>query len=130
PRPSGPSAGVVAAAASGPVLETTFRSHFGANQFVPSISQFSTYNYAPIPLSAAIQTYLPGSGFNSRIYAFNHPGKHLPHAAIFRGTTPTLLWGHRSIMTIFNRNARNPQHVLDRSRFHAGKSYTCNHTHH
>ncbi|HZW30934.1 MAG TPA: hypothetical protein VFF52_09525, partial [Isosphaeraceae bacterium] len=98
-------------------------SQFGANQFTPSIAALSAYNYAPIPLAAALQQYLPADGFNARLYSFNHHGKALRHSAVFATSTPTELWDQRPVMTL-------PQHVLDRSRFHAGKSYTWTHTKH
>ena len=43
---------VIAAAAgvpTGPVLETTFVSPFGANQYTPSLTALSAFNYQPIP---------------------------------------------------------------------------------
>ncbi len=62
----GGSSSLVAGVAGGPVLETTFNSPFGPNQYVPTISQLSAYNYAPIPLSVALQQYQPPPGFNER----------------------------------------------------------------
>ena len=47
------------------MLETTFNSPFGPTQYVPTISQLSAYNYAPIPLSVAMQQYLPAPGSTS-----------------------------------------------------------------
>jgi hypothetical protein len=108
---------------SGPVLETTFVSHFGANQFTPSVSSLSAYNYAPIPISVALQQYLPAAGFNSRQYTFNHRGKHLRHSDAFATITPTQLFDRRPVMTI-------PQRALDRSRFHPEKSVSWTHTKH
>jgi hypothetical protein len=117
----GSSTSLFAAAAGGPVLETTFNSPFGATQFVPTISQLSAYNYAPIPLSVAINQYLPNSGFNERIYAFNHNGKHLKNYLTVRGPAATGIYkGKAPRMFIDNT-------ILDRSRFHEGKSYTWTH---
>ncbi len=111
----------IAAVARGPNLETTFISPFGPTQFVPTIAQLSAYNYAPIPLSVAMQQYLPGPGFNQRIYAFNHPGKHLQNFLTIRGPAATGIW-HRQQPRMFVDNR-----ILDRSRFTAGKSYTWTH---
>jgi hypothetical protein len=98
-------------------------SHFGANQFAPSLNALSAYNYAPIPVATALQGYLPANGFNSRLYNFNHPFRQLPHLAAFATSTPTQLWDQAPVMTISHR-------ALDRSRFHPGKSYTWRHTKH
>lgn len=43
--------------------------------FVPTVASLSRFNYAPIPLSVAMQQYLPPDGFRQRIYAYNHPGR-------------------------------------------------------
>ena len=48
---------------------------FGANQYTPSLSALSALNYQPIPLSVALNEYLPPPGFRARLYSFNHPGK-------------------------------------------------------
>jgi hypothetical protein len=125
----------IAGVARGPNLETEFIAPFGPTQFVPTIAQLSAYNYAPIPTSVAMQQYLPGPGFNQRLYAFNHPGKHLQNYLTIRGPAATGLWGHgqggpgpsglddkEHGLPIFVNNR-----ILDRSRFTAGKSYTWTH---
>ena len=66
---------VAAAPATGPVLATQYVSPFGANQYTPSLSALSALTYQPIPLSVALAEYLPGPGFRTRLYAFNHPNK-------------------------------------------------------
>ena len=72
---SGSSGAGVAAPATGPVLETQFVSPFGANQFTPSLSALSALNYQAIPLSVALNEYLPPVGFRTRLYSFNHPNR-------------------------------------------------------
>jgi hypothetical protein len=118
---SGGSTSALAGVARGPFLETTFNSTFGATQFVPTISQLSAYNYAPIPLSVAMQQYLPGPGFNQRLYAYNHPGKHLRNFQTIRGPAATGLFQDKPQRMFVNNK------ILDRSRFTAGKSYTWTH---
>ena len=118
---SGGSTSLIAAAAGGPVLETTFNSAFGPTQYVPTVSQLSAYNYAPIPLSVAMQQYLPGSGFNERIYAYNHNGKHLKNYLTIRGPAATGLYKDKPQRMFIDNQ------ILDRSRFHVGKSYTWTH---
>lgn len=117
----GSSTSLVAGAAGGPVLETTFNSTFGATQYVPTISQLSAYNYAPIPLSVAMQQYAPSAGFNERLYAYNHDGKHLKNYLTIRGQAATGIF-MRKPRRIFVDNQ-----ILDRSRFSPGKSYTWTH---
>ncbi len=112
---------LLAGASGGPVLETTYNSPFGPTQYVPTISQLSAYNYAPIPLSAAMQQYTPSPGFNERLYAFNHPGKHLKNYLTIRGPAATGLYLSKQPRMFIDN------HILDRSRFHPGKSYTWTH---
>jgi hypothetical protein len=132
---SGTSTSLAAVAAGGPILETTFNAPFGATQSVPTISALSAYNYAPIPLSVALQQYLPPAGFNERIYSYNHDGKHLKNYLTIRGPAATGLWGYgaggpgpsglddkKHGIPLFVNNQ-----ILDRSRFHTGKTYTYTH---
>jgi hypothetical protein len=100
----------IAAAATGPVLETQFVSPFGANQFTPSITAFSALNYAPLPLSVAINEYLPPTGFRARLYAFNHPGKKVGTA---RGQNTGRASGINTLASgVFNRGVFHPQRIV------------------
>jgi hypothetical protein len=131
----GASTAALVGLARGPFLETTFLSAFGPTQYVPTISQLSAYNYAPIPLSVAVQPYLPGPGFNERLYEFNHPGKHLKNYLTIRGPAATGIWGSGSGspgpsgLNYRGRNFRTfiDNQILDRSRFHPGRSYKWTH---
>lgn len=120
PTPS-PSSALVAVAPPGPITSTTYNSTFGASQFVPTISQFSAYNYAPIPLSVAMQQYLPPPGFNERIYQFNHRGQHLKNYLTLRGPAATGIFMEKQPRLFINWR------VYDRSRFHPGKALTYTH---
>ncbi len=120
PTPT-PSPSLVAVAPPGPVTSTTYNPPFGASQFVPTISQFSTYNYAPIPLSVAMQQYLPPPGFNERIYAFNHRGQHLKNYLTLRGQAATGIFMEKEPRILLNGK------VYDRSRFHSGKALSYTH---
>jgi hypothetical protein len=131
----GGSTSALAGIARGPVLETTFNSFFGPTQYVPTISQLSEYNYAPIPTSVALQQYQPATGFNDRIYNFNHPGKHLKNFLTIRGPAATGIWGSGSGSpgpSGLDYRRHNPRtfinnQILDRSRFHPGRSYKWTH---
>jgi hypothetical protein len=122
PTPT-PTPSPLAAQPVGPVLVTTFNSHFGATQYVPSITQLSTFNYAPIPLTVALQQYLPTQGFRSRINGFNNRGKHFGSYLNHRL--------HNAGQLVFTSGARNdirlPSRVFDRGQFHPGKSYSWTH---
>src|SRR5262249_25937825 len=113
----------IAAAATGPVRVISFNSPFGSNQFVPSVAQFSPYNYAPIPLSVAIRQYLPGEGCRQRINFFNHRGQ--------KYGLPLANRLHDANQLVLSRGANNvirlPSRVFTRGRFHPGKSYTWTH---
>ncbi len=61
--PGPPSVGAAVAPAIGPVTQTQYISPFGANQYSPSITAFSALTYQPIPLSVALNEYLPPTGF-------------------------------------------------------------------
>ncbi len=100
--------------AQGPVVETTFISPYGANQYSPSISQFSQLNYQPIPLSVAIAEYLPAPGFRARLYSFNHPNKKI------RANNGQNTGRASGINTLGS-------HVFSRGRFHASQAYTWTH---
>jgi hypothetical protein len=117
----GGSTSLFAAAAGGPVLETQFNSPFGATQYVPTISQLSAYNYAPIPLSVAMQQYTPATGFNERLYSYNHNGRHLKNFLTIRGPAATGLYKSKPWRMFIDNK------ILDRSRFHVGRSYTWTH---
>jgi hypothetical protein len=102
---------------TGPNLQTAFISTFGANQYSPSLTSLSAFNYQPIPISTALQQFLPPQGFRQRIYTFNHPGKTVGPFLINRGNQ-----GHkaRGIDTLSAK-------VFDRSRFHAQRNYAWTH---
>ncbi len=120
PTPT-PSPTVFAVPAAGPVTSTTYNSPFGAGQFVPTLAQLSAYNYAPMPLSVAMQQYQPPPGFNERMYAFNHRGQHLKNYLHLRGPQATGIFMERQPRLMIN------WHVYDRSRFHPGKQLTYTH---
>ncbi|ODT98249.1 MAG: hypothetical protein ABS79_06235, partial [Planctomycetes bacterium SCN 63-9] len=65
--------GVVAGTPIGFIAPGNFVSPFGANQYVPTVSSLSEFNYAPIPIKIALQQYHPQPGFAQRIYAYHHP---------------------------------------------------------
>jgi hypothetical protein len=109
-----PVAGVVASAATGPVLSTTFVSPFGANQFTPSLSAFSALNYAPLPLSVALDEYLPTPGFRARLFLANHPNRKIK---LNRGQNTGRASGINTLSS----------HVFNRSLFHAQKTYSYVH---
>jgi hypothetical protein len=111
----GASAAAAAAPATGPVIQTQFVSPFGANQYTPSITALSALSYAPIPLSVALAEYLPGPGFRTRLYEFNHPNKKVQAQ---RGQK--LLKGRGTVSTL------GPS-VFDRGAFHPQRVYVINH---
>ncbi len=117
---STPIVSVITSGAPGPVTETTYNSPFGANQFTPSLTALSAYNYQPIPISVALQQFLPPPGFRQRMYMFNHPGKHLPNIQYNRGQPRGRIGGFNQL----------PSHVFDRSRFHPQRYYTWTHRSH
>ena len=80
-------------AAGGPVLETTFNSPFGATQYTPDHLAALGLQLCPDPASASRSTSTcPPPGFNERIYAYNHPGKHLKNYLTIRGPAATGLF--------------------------------------
>jgi hypothetical protein len=106
----------VAGLPTGPNLKIDFLSPYGANQYTPSLTALSAFNYQPIPTSVALQQFLIPQGFRQRIYSFNHPGKTIGPYLTSRGQ------GHevRGITTLSST-------VFDRSRFHATNNYTYTH---
>jgi len=112
-----PVVGGVAGVAAGPVTETTFNSAFGNTQFVPTISQLSTYNYQALPITVALNQFLPPPGFRDRNYIFNHPGKHLTVNFVSRGQPIGRIGGFNQLHS----------RVFDRGRFHPQKLYTWQH---
>jgi len=118
PSPSpGPGAGAIAGVPRGPVTFTDYIPVFGANQYTPSLTQLSALNYQPIPLSVALEQFLPPQGFRQRIYSFNHPGKTVGPYLTNRGQNKGRAGG---INTLSSK-------VYDRSRFHAQKNYNWTH---
>jgi hypothetical protein len=110
----GSTVSAIAAPPTGPVLQTAFIPTFGANQFTPSLTALSALNYAPIPLSVAIQQFEPGVGFRARIYAFNHP------RAKIKANNGQNQGQASGINTLSN-------HVFNRSVFHAQKVFSWEH---
>ena len=113
-RNSGPSSSVAATPATGPVIATQYVSPFGANQYAPSLSALSALTYQPIPLSVALAEYLPGPGFRTRLYAFNHPNRKIQAN---RGQNKGRASG---INTLSSK-------VFTRGAFHAQRTYTWTH---
>ncbi len=111
----GPAISAIAAPPTGPVLQTALIPTFGANQFTPSLTALSALNYAPIPLSVAIEQFEPGVGFRARIYAFNHP-----RAKIKANNGQNRDSVASGINTLSSR-------VFDRSVFHAQKVFSWEH---
>jgi hypothetical protein len=103
----------------GPNLLTNFIATFGANQYTPSLTALSAFNYQPIPTSVALAQFLPPTGFRQRIYSFNHPGKTLGPllSQTSRGQT------HSKNQGVYTLN----YHVFDRSRFHPQRNYNWTH---
>jgi hypothetical protein len=116
--PPTPAVTVATAPATGPVLQTTFVPVFGANQYTPSLSDLSQFNYQAIPLAVALNQYLPGPGFRARIYLYNHPYRKIKAN---RGQNEG--WDSDGINTL-------GPHVFNRSSFHAQKLYTWTHNNH
>ena len=107
----------VAGVPTGPSLITNFVSAFGANQYTPSLTALSAFNYQPIPVSLGLQQFLPPQGFRQRIYSFNHPGKTSGPFLTNRGQNRGRASG---INTLSSK-------VYDRSRFHAQRNYNYTH---
>ncbi len=109
---TGPVTGAVAGIPTGPVLFTEYIPVFGANQFVPSLSQLSALSYQPIPLSSPSNNLGPRPGFAQRNYSYYHPGKTLGPQYTSRGQNRRPSGQARGLTTLSS-------HVFDRSRFHA-----------
>ena len=102
--------GGVGGSATGPVTETTFNSVYGNNQFTPSLTQLSAYNYQPIPISVALNQFMPPVGFRERIYSYYHPGKHLRGVQYNRGQNHQKAGGFNQLPSrVFNRDVFHPQ---------------------
>jgi hypothetical protein len=94
----------------GPNTITNFIAPFGANQYTPSLTDLSAFNYQPIPTSVALAQYLPPQGFRQRIYAFNHPGKTVGPFLINRGQNNGRATGINTLShTVYNRSRFRPQ---------------------
>jgi hypothetical protein len=107
----------VAGVPTGPNQLIDFLSPFGANQYTPSLTALSAFNYQPIPTSVALQQFLVPQGFRQRIYSFNHPGKTIGPFLTSRGQNRKNASGINTLSST----------VFDRSRFHASKNYTFTH---
>ncbi len=120
PTPSPTSSAVAGAVLPGTFPPTNFISPLGTS-FVPTVSALSAFNYAPIPLSVALQQYLPPDGFIQRDYAYTHPGKKLPPTLEERGQTQSRkTYGSSGVWTLGSK-------VFTRGRFHPGKTYQFTH---
>jgi hypothetical protein len=114
---------VVAALAgvpTGPNLLTNFISPYGANQYTPSLSALSAFNYQPIPISVALAQFLPPQGFRQRIYSYNHPGKTIGPYLVDRGQKTGRGGRAQGVTTLSST-------VFDRSRFHPQRNYNFTH---
>ncbi len=105
---------------TGPNLLINFLSPYGANQYTPSLTSLSAFNYQPIPVSVALQQFLPPQGFRQRVYSFNHPGKTVGPYLISRGQHTGRGGRAQGITTLSSK-------VFDRSRFHATANYNYTH---
>ena len=115
--------GVAGAILPGTFHPTTFIPPLGTS-FVPTVSAFSAFNYAPIPLKVALQQYLPPDGFLQRQYEYAHPGKKLPPTLENRGQTHSIkTYGASGVWTLGSK-------VFTRGRFHPGKTYEWTHKSH
>ena len=91
------------------------------SSFVPTLASLSTFNYAPLPVSVAMQQYLPPDGFRQRIYAYNHPGKGVWPPLTGRTLTHSKKeFGSSGVKTLGSS-------VFTRGSFHPGKTYTWTH---
>ncbi len=107
----------IAGVPTGPDLQTEFISPYGSNQYTPSLTDLSAFNYQPIPVSVALAQFLPPQGFRQRIYNFNHPGKTVGPYLTSRGQNKGRALG------VFTLSSK----VYDRSRFHPSKDYNYTH---
>ncbi len=110
----------IAGTATGPNLLTNFISPFGANQYTPSLTSLSAFNYQPIPVSVALAQFLPPQGFRQRIYTFNHPGKTVGPFLTNRGQRTGRGGRAQGVTTLSSK-------VFDRSRFHPQRNYNFTH---
>jgi hypothetical protein len=104
----------------GPNLQTNFIPPFGANQYTPSLTSLSAFNYQPIPISVALAQFLPPQGFRQRIYTFNHPGKTVGPFLTNRGQRTGRGGKAQGVTTLSSK-------VFDRSRFHPQRDYNFTH---
>jgi hypothetical protein len=102
---------------TGPDLDTTYISPYGANQYTPSLTALSAFNYQPIPVSVALQQFLIPQGFRQRIYSFNHPGKTIGPYLTNRGQNKG------RALNVYTLSSK----VFDRSRFHGQRNYSWTH---
>ncbi len=87
---------------------------FGANQYTPSLTALSALNYAPIPLSVALDEYLPSVGFRARHLLVQ------PSTRKIKANSGQNQGRASGINTLSS-------HVYDRSLFHAQKTYSWTH---
>jgi hypothetical protein len=125
--PSGGGGGAVGSGAvAGAILPglftpTTFIPPFGSS-FVPTVTNLSALNYAPIPLSVALKQYLPPQGFSQRQFLYNNPGAHLSTYAPNGNQNRSRNNNSGSGIWTLGRK------VFTRGRFHPGKSLQWTHS--
>ncbi|MDR3636214.1 MAG: integrin alpha [Isosphaeraceae bacterium] len=109
------SSGVGSAVPIGLVTLTFFQTPFGPDQFVPTSSALSAYNYKPIPKRVAYQQFQPDLGFKMRILNYEDPGKY--HFQAARSASPNK---HGSSLVLSS-------HTFNQSAYHPGKTVVANH---
>ena len=114
--------GVAGAILPGLFTPTTFIPPFGSS-FVPTVTNLSALNYAPIPLSVALKQYQVPQGFFQRQYALQPSGGQASRSAR----------GHGNQNRSRNNNSGSGlwtlgRKVFTRGRFHPGKSLQWTHS--
>ena len=106
----------------GQVVLTSFIPPLGPTTYVPSLVTLSQSDdtYKPIPVSVAIQQYLPAAGFKERMYYYQYPNRKPAHQ--FGDTTEQgFNGGHRT-------TELSSSVFTTRSAFKPGKTVTYTHT--
>jgi hypothetical protein len=96
------------------IAATSFIAPFGPDTYVPSILDLSRLgSYKPIPLSVAMNQFLPEHGFAFRIQQFFHPKKYLNQFGYNGGNGHN---GHRTLelgTQVFTREKYKPGRVFN-----------------
>ncbi len=96
----------------GQIVLTSYIPPFGPDTYVPSLTTLSQSDntYKPIPVSVAIQQFLPAAGFKARMFYYQNPGKKPAHQ--FGDTTEQgFNGGHRTTelsTSVFLRSSYKP----------------------